>query len=269
MASSPSPQISIVTPTWNSAATIVRTVESILNQTLTDFEHIVIDNLSSDGTLTIVQDLYAQKGLSSKLKITSEKDSGIASAFNKGVQQAKAPLIAILNSDDAYSSSTVLQTMWDHFIATSPEVLHGDMIFEDELLGKELRKPLNCDVRRAMPHNHPTMFISAKAYDIVGLYDESFRLVMDYEWIMRSQQHHIRYHYVPQVITLMDGRGVSKRLEVTTFTEIKRALQLHGLWNISSRQALIMRYVRYVMKSVLFKVHLHWPLKIWRKIKFS
>lgn len=269
MTSISKPQISIVTPTWNSAQTITRTIESILNQSLTDFEHIIIDNLSTDETLAIVRDLYAQKGFSSKLKITSEKDTGISSAFNKGLRQANAPLIAILNSDDAYSSPSVLQTMWDHFQKTGAEVLHGDMIFEDELLGKEYRKPLNCDVRRAMPHNHPTMFISAKAYEAVGLYDESFRLVMDYEWIMRSQRHHIRYHYLPQVITVMDGRGVSKRMETKTFTEIKRALQLHGLWDLSSRQALTMRHVRFAIKSVLFKLHFHWPLKVWRKIKFS
>ena len=77
-------KISVITPTFNSEKTIAKNVESILKQSYKDFEHIIIDNLSSDKTLEIVRQLY--KDLPSNLRIISEKDTGISEAFNKGIK---------------------------------------------------------------------------------------------------------------------------------------------------------------------------------------
>jgi glycosyltransferase involved in cell wall biosynthesis len=100
-------KISVITPTFNSEKTIARNAQSIVSQTHKDFEHIIIDNLSSDNTVGILKRLYEENKITGKLKIISERDSGISDAFNKGINAASGNAIAILNSDDAYYSSQV------------------------------------------------------------------------------------------------------------------------------------------------------------------
>ncbi|MGE5409495.1 MAG: glycosyltransferase, partial [Clostridiales bacterium] len=94
--------ISIITPTYNSERTIATNVESVLLQKFTDFEHIIIDNKSTDKTLSIIESLYKKAGKANNLRIISEPDKGISDAFNKGIRNAHGEIIGILNSDDYY-----------------------------------------------------------------------------------------------------------------------------------------------------------------------
>ena len=93
-------KISIITPTFNSETTILNNVNSILNQTHLEFEHIIIDNESSDDTLKLINEAYNNRNLKEKLRIIREKDKGIAEAFNKGIEASRGEIIGILNSDD-------------------------------------------------------------------------------------------------------------------------------------------------------------------------
>ncbi|WP_438638616.1 glycosyltransferase [Muribaculum intestinale] len=92
-------KISIITATWNSGATLRDTMESVLSQDYTDFEHLIIDGGSTDNTLDIVRELEPRYG--GKLKWISERDRGIYDAMNKGIMMATGDVIGILNSDDS------------------------------------------------------------------------------------------------------------------------------------------------------------------------
>jgi glycosyltransferase involved in cell wall biosynthesis len=78
-------KFSIITPTSNSESTIVRNAQSIIRQTCTEFEHIIVDNISEDNTLQLIRNVYNHTRLSAKLKIISEKEFGISDAFNNGI----------------------------------------------------------------------------------------------------------------------------------------------------------------------------------------
>lgn len=104
-------KISIITATWNSGATLRDTMESVLSQDYTDFEHLIIDGGSTDNTLDIVRELEPR--YSGKLKWISERDRGIYDAMNKGIMMATGDVIGILNSDDFYTSTDILSTVAD------------------------------------------------------------------------------------------------------------------------------------------------------------
>ena len=85
--------ISIITPTFNSGNTITKNVQSVIAQSYKEFEHIIVDNVSTDDTINKVETLYQNNGLTEKLKIISEKDNGISDAFNKGIGLQKEKLL--------------------------------------------------------------------------------------------------------------------------------------------------------------------------------
>lgn len=106
-------KISIITTTFNSEKTIRDTIESIINQTYTDYEYIIIDGASDDHTIDIVKEY--EPILGNKLKWISEKDKGIYDAMNKGILLATGEIIGILNSDDFFSSNNILDTISKSF----------------------------------------------------------------------------------------------------------------------------------------------------------
>lgn len=102
-------KITVITATLNSAASIKRCVKSVVNQSYKYFEHIIVDSLSDDNTISIIKDIYSNKNLLSNLTIISEKDDGISDAFNKGIKLAKGEIVTILNSDDYYYSDEIFK----------------------------------------------------------------------------------------------------------------------------------------------------------------
>ena len=101
-------KISIITPTYNSEKVIERCISSLLNQTHTDFEHVIVDNVSSDSTVSIIQNVSKNHSKINKLKVICEIDNGIAEAFNKGINNSDGDIIGILNSDDYYYNKNAL-----------------------------------------------------------------------------------------------------------------------------------------------------------------
>lgn len=100
-------KISIVTPCYNAAKTIVRTMDSVLAQTVSPFEYIIIDGGSTDGTVEIA------KSHPAVTYVISEKDKGIADAFNKGIALSSGDAIGIINSDDWYEPEAIEKQQQD------------------------------------------------------------------------------------------------------------------------------------------------------------
>jgi len=114
-------KISVITASYNSAATIADTLKSVAQQDHQDIEHIIIDGASKDDTMQIVESFTH---VSQKF---SEKDKGIYDAMNKGVQKASGDIVAILNSDDFYSSSNVLSEVAKLFEDPAVQAVYGDL----------------------------------------------------------------------------------------------------------------------------------------------
>ena len=172
---------------YNSSTTIETTLDSVQAQGYPDLEYIVVDGGSTDATLDVVRNY---PGLVTQL--ISEPDRGIYDAMNKGVQRATGEVVGILNSDDFYRHSRVLQEVTEAFAADPElEALMGDVDFvSDEDLQKPVRTYRATGFRPWMFRlgfmpPHPAIFIRKSAYERVGLYKLGYRIAADFDFLVR------------------------------------------------------------------------------------
>jgi glycosyltransferase involved in cell wall biosynthesis len=178
---------SIITVSYNSEKTIKKTIESVLHQSFFDFEYIVIDGGSTDGTIEIVKSYekkFSDKGIS--YTWISEKDRGIYDAMNKGAGLAKGVLIGMLNSDDWYEAKT-LQLVADEYKISKAEYIHGNIhTFSPSYDFLKLKKPESKEkMVQRMTFFHPASFISKKIYEDLGGYSLDYEICSDYDFILK------------------------------------------------------------------------------------
>lgn len=203
-------KISIITATFNSAKTIRDTLESVQAQQYSQVEHIIVDGLSSDGTLPIVNQ-YSNIAV-----VISEKDSGIYDAMNKGIRLASGEVIGILNSDDVYADGNVLNEVAEIFSDDHVDACYADLQYVDELdTTKLVRHWKSGKFNRSsffygwMPP-HPTLFLRRRVYEKVGLFNLALRTAADYELMLRIfVRHNFNVRYLPRVIVKMRSGGAS------------------------------------------------------------
>jgi len=267
-------KISIITPTYNSEKNIAACINSVLNQDYKNFEHIIVDNLSSDSTLQIVKDLYSLNNMIANLHIISEKDDGISDAFNKGITAAAGKIITILNSDDIYFSNNVFDSVLKAFSNPEVQFVHGNIVFKDDLYGTNVRKPLLCDIRKAMPYNHPTMFLRDELYKKIGLFDLKYKYAMDFDLICRLYKFYnkpeaISVYLNEEPLVVMNAGGASWSNEINSITETKQILIANNKWNFQSQQNYYFRLFRTKIKEFLNLFGLNLIVKIWRWVKWT
>jgi glycosyltransferase involved in cell wall biosynthesis len=205
-----SPLVSIVTPTLNQGDFIQHTLRSVVSQTYTNVEHIVIDGGSTDSTLEILRNL----GNTPRLQWTSGPDAGMYDAINKGLALAKGDIVAYLNSDDLYLPWT-LDVVVEAF-ARRPDVdfVFGDFLQVDETTGRRRlmwQMPFDLDyVRRAGFLAQPAVFWRRAAYELLGGFDTSLRFVADCDYWMRAGSSH-RFLKVNEVLAVDREQAASLR----------------------------------------------------------
>ena len=208
-------KITIITATYNSAATLRDTIESILLQVHQDWEFIIQDGASRDDTLTIVREYEPRcKG---RMHIVSEKDSGLYDAMNRGIARATGDIIGILNSDDFYTSDDVLQSVATAFAENSKlDAVYGDIHYvSDSNLKKCVRYYSSKSFRRErmlkgwMPA-HPSFYCRREVYQKYGLFDTSFKVAADFEQLLRLIYiHNIETKYIEKDFVTMRIGGAS------------------------------------------------------------
>lgn len=179
--------VSIITVCYNSAQTVRKAIESVLNQTYPNIEYTIVDGLSTDDTVEVArsyEETFHQKGYT--FRIVSEKDKGIYDAMNKGIRMASGELIGMINSDDWYEPIAV-----ETAVAAYQEEQY-DLFYADINLvrsdGAVIVKRSRLDRFPSSRHwNHPTTFITKKAYDEVGLY-RCETVYDDFDLILRMRR---------------------------------------------------------------------------------
>ena len=174
---------SIITPSFNSEKTIARTIESVLSQTYHDYEYIIIDGASTDGTLEIIESYRSR--FNGKLTVISEPDNGIYDAMNKGIHLAKGKLIGIINSDDFYEDRCLEYVAQKYNSSLPYQIIYGmiRLINSDyEELG------LRFIHHRYLSHSmiyHPASFVSTALYEKYGAYDTRYKSAADYDFMLK------------------------------------------------------------------------------------
>lgn len=207
-------RISIITITYNSAKTIRDTVESILNQTYTDIEYILVDGLSKDNTVDIVKE-YEPK-FNGRLRLISEPDKGIYDAMNKGICMATGDVIGIVNSDDFYIGNDIIQKVATTFIEKNVDSLYTDLFLVDNLdINKIIRNCTYREFKKGLFYKgwhppHPSFFVKREIYEKYGDFDLSYKIAADYDFMLRVlEKNSITTTYLPIHSIKMRNGGVS------------------------------------------------------------
>lgn len=216
------PVVTVVTVCFNSVKTIEKTIKSVLEQPCEDYEYLIIDGLSSDGTLDVIK-AYEQK-FQGRLKYISEKDKGWYDAMNKGVALAEGSFINFLNSDD-YFETGALKKVVDYIKANHIDensIVYGDStnVYQNSK-GKtfclRIHAPEKIDSRcpglseGMCGIRHQSMFTGKGVFQKVGLLDLKFRLHADWDFFIKSLKMNIPYYYLNENLTYYSMYGVSTR----------------------------------------------------------
>lgn len=209
-------KVTIVTATYNSAKTLEDTIRSVLRQTYSDIEYVVVDGDSTDGTQELLR--RYEPMFRGKMKWISEKDSGIYDAMNKGIGIATGDVVGTLNSDDYFTSEEVVSTLAREFADSSLDAVYGDIHFvHDGAPDKCVRYYSSKRFRPRwlrfgfMPA-HPSFYCRREVFDRAGLYKTDYAIGSDYEMMVRLfMLHHIKAKYLPMDFVTMRTGGASTR----------------------------------------------------------
>lgn len=206
-------RFSLVTVSFNSAATIRDTIESVVAQSHPDIEYLVIDGGSTDATVEIVKQYEDRVDV-----FVSEKDRGIYDAMNKGLRLATGDVVAFINSDDFYADGDVISRVNAVFESTGTQCVFADLDYvhreDTKRVVREWRsRPFSPGAfRRGWHPAHPTFFVKREVFSSFGGFDEEFRISADYELMLRFlEARSIRSQYLPSVLVKMRDGGQSNR----------------------------------------------------------
>lgn len=205
-------KISIITTSWNSGKTIRDTINSVLAQTHTDFEHIIIDGGSKDDTMSIVREL--EPLYRGRLRYISEPDKGIYDAMNKGLRMASGDVIGTLNSDDFFSSNDILQTIADNInghdaVYADVHYIRGNNI-HDGVRFYSSRRFRRWQMCMGFMPAHPSFYCKREVYDNFGHFDLDYKIASDFELVLRFiYLHNINTKYIRKNFVTMRIGGAS------------------------------------------------------------
>lgn len=237
----PNPLVSIITATHNAAEYLQSSINSVLNQTYKNFEYIIIDGASSDSTIEIIQ-----KYQESITYWISEEDTGIYDAWNKGLKQAKGDWIAFIGADDQLLPDA-LQTYINlinsypentfDYISSRVKRVNPDGTIEG-IVGKAWDWQ---EFKYRMTTAHPGSFHSKKIFDHHGLYKTNYKIVSDYELLLRSGKN-LKSGFIDKVTAIMStGTNLQKKDAIAESLDVLRQ---------SKHLTLLQYYSHYVYASL-------------------
>jgi len=204
------PLVSYVTIALNSADTISKTIESVLKQTYNNCEYVIIDGFSDDGTVDIISkfahciDYYI-----------SERDNGIYNAFNKALSLARGDIICFINADDwlcpdaARVAVDLLRDCDDFSVLVSSAIVH------DSLRGSWVWRPRPISAGSYFTGAnvcHNAIYARRRVYDVVGAYNENYKIAGDFEWLMRCFDNDVNFIYTDRPTANFSSGGVSSNI---------------------------------------------------------
>lgn len=230
----PQPMFSLITVVRNSVETIEECIASVRKQSFRDFEYIVIDGLSDDGTSELILknsdavDIYVR-----------EKDSGIYDAMNKGITLCRGKYIGIINSDDAYFPDTL--KIVNDVITSNPsaQIVYGEVEIISE--SGEILSVDHSELSQRMIA-HPSCFVSAELFENFGVFNSELKIAADYDLMLRFREAGAKFKNSGKVLAKYRPGGASAKLRLTSIREMISIQARHLGWNWAYRNYRLARY---------------------------
>ena len=206
---------SIITICFNSDKTIERTIKSVLAQTYKDYEYIIVDGASKDGTMDIVK--RYEPLFEGRMKWKSEPDRGIYNAMNKGIQRASGEIIGIVNSDD-WLEPNALDIVANAFVQNGKDTnaLYCGGIYYHKTNGTIKRLDANIKSFKRQVHlyimsgiRHPATFVPRQVYEKIRLFNAQMKLSADQDFVLRCYYGGVGFVEIPEVLSNMSEGGLS------------------------------------------------------------
>ncbi len=199
-------KITIVTVCYNAEQTIEKTIQSVISQDYNEVEYLIIDGKSTDKTLEIV----AKYRDIPYMHVTSERDSGLYNAMNKGIGKATGEYILFLNSGDYFCDNTVLSDM---AMELNADIVYGNVLrrkAEGEVLEKYPgRYRVFWLLLQGRMMSHQVMFTKTDVMKKYG-FDEKFKITADYNFLVKAKKDGCTMHYVDRNVSVVENvEGVS------------------------------------------------------------
>lgn len=205
-------KITVVTVCRNSASTLRDTLESVLAQSWTDYEYLVVDGGSTDGTREMLQAF--EERFRGRLRWISEPDNGIYDAMNKGIRMSTGDVIGFLNADDYYQDNGVLKTIAEAFARHGADAVHGNLHYIDGAR-KIVRTWRGTGYRpgafqRGWCPAHPTFYCKKECFTRYGGFDPAIGSAADFELMLRFiEKNGISTAYMDRNMVFMRPGGSS------------------------------------------------------------
>jgi glycosyltransferase involved in cell wall biosynthesis len=247
---------SIIVPVLNNRATLQRCLDSVLSQRGADFELIVVDGGSTDGSVEIL------RGYGERIAHWESKpDGGVYPAFNRGVRQAKGEWLYFLGSDDWLWSDDVLQRMASQLSSAYPEyrVVYGQVMYVNQK--GETLTPLGepwAQFRRHFLQGHmvphQAVFHHRRLFEEHGPFNETFRVAGDYEFLLRELAHRPAL-FVPDLIVAGYQHGGGSSVPENWMRVLRERQRAYALNRVRPPRLLWYSFAaRTVLRAVLWKV---------------
>lgn len=226
-------KVSIITTCFNRERTIAQAIESVLSQDYPNIEYIIVDGASTDNSLQVIN-----KYKNRIAKIISEPDHGMYEGINKGIKLATGDIVGLLHSDDFLFSTDIISRIVKHFNETKSDFVYGDGLFVDfnntervirNWIGGSYAK---WKVRNGWLPLHPTCYIKRSAIEKYGLYDESYKIAADSDFLFRYlYDADLKVSYLKLYIVRMRMGGLStdSKRRKQMWKEDIRMYRSHGL----------------------------------------
>jgi glycosyltransferase involved in cell wall biosynthesis len=250
--------ISIITITYNNFDELIKTINSIPNSSL--IESIVINGGDCQRTKKFLED-YSGKSI-------SEKDEGISDAFNKGIKISTGSYIMFLNSGDILIDNRYPENAY-RILEENNDIgfVHANLILNDKSGISFLMKPTFSNLGRGMPYLHPTMVVRKDIFNLIGLFNISIKIAMDFEWIVRLELNNVNgFYFDGSPVVQMDGQGKSILDERNSIRECYGILKKYKLTTIANIFGFSRRYLLFELRNLLPLLGFN-RLLIWLKKK--
>ncbi len=206
-------KISIITAVYNKKETVGQALESLFSQCYSNFESIVIDGASTDGTLDVLESFR------NKIRyLITEKDDGIYDALNKGISLASGDIVGFLHADDLLENDDVLKKISATFEDASIEAVYGDLVYVNNKDVNQITRYWKAgfydeaSFKQGWMPPHPTFYARRSVYERIGVFDKRYRISADYDSILRFLAvGKLRASYIPEVLVRMRVGGISNR----------------------------------------------------------
>ena len=208
-------KVSIIIATFNSSKTLGKSLQSVLDQKIQDWECIVVDGKSTDHTVDIIERYHR---LDKRFRYISEKDKGIFDALNKGINLALGDWIYVLGSDDIltqYGISDLLDGA-----SAKDDVIYGYMRAAYKNSTRAIFPKKISFIKYGMPFCHQNAIVRRSTIMKDGLFDINFKVSADYDMMLRIYQNGGHFKYVKSEVAIVDQSGISGQLSLSKDMEV-------------------------------------------------